>query len=273
MSIKLVNPSAKSTVFPDILARLQETSREGDWWSRKSEKEQDRYLKDHPNSKKAKELRQQKHGKQSSEDPDAMRDDRMFGEHTDDNKSTERPPEPKKKLVDTNPDNTELKMPPVEEPKGAEAEQPKEGLVSVNPDNTKLEIPPINSPMAEDKEGEKQGEEQQAQPPTSEAPEQPDPTQFIDDVGDQLAPKEAEDKVSKEFFKKKDAAQGPDLQHYEQMERIWNRTHEFENNGMVPEEFTKDSLMFRGKRVFAGENCNKNLTITALPPRIPIGSL
>jgi hypothetical protein len=151
MSIKLVNPSAKSTVFPDILARLQETSREGDWWSRKSEKEQDRYLKDHPNSKKAKELRQQKHGKQSSEDPDAMRDDRMFGEHTDDNKSTERPPEPKKKLVDTNPDNTELKMPPVEEPKGAEAEQPKEGLVSVNPDNTKLEIPPINSPMAEDK--------------------------------------------------------------------------------------------------------------------------
>jgi hypothetical protein len=30
------------------------------------------------------------------------------------------------------------------------------------------------------------------------------------------------------------------------MERIWHRTRDFEANGMKPEEFTKDSLLFRG---------------------------
>lgn len=244
MSIKLVSLRPVEAPITRISARLQETAK-GEWWSSMSEKQQELYLKQHPASKKAKEIRQAKQGKQPGHDPE-QREDRMFGEHDEEHQAPKK--EQKPVLIDKNPKNKTLNIPQPDAPADTEAKEPKKGLVDVNPENKELVVPPINSPEAEDKDGTKKPAGEQPDAKQAQQPQEPeaDPSQFIDEYSDQIT-KDIDHKVAKEFKKKMNEAKGPDVEHYKQMEGIWNKTRAFEENGFEPEEFTKDALTFRGK--------------------------
>lgn len=195
-----------------------------DWWGDMSEKQQDVYLKNHPQSKKAKELRQQKQGHQPKHSEDSPKEQRMFGEHEEEHLKPPGTP-PKEELVDSNPGNKELKIPEIK----PSEEAPKEEPESKTPEQD-TEAPKEAAPKEEPKNAEPEA----------------NPDDFVDEYSTQIE-KGPSSKVAKEFFKKAKTAQGPEAEHYAQMEDIWNRTSSFEELGLEPTEFTKDSLIFRGK--------------------------
>lgn len=170
---------------------------------------------------KEKEDRQIKEGKQPKHDTD-LTEDRMFGEH--------------------DPENLEPPEEEVEEDEIPEADEEEDTSTEVSEDETQEDDGSDDEEMIDDEspvEGEPPAQEQPDELPTESEEQQveaPEPNL-----------KEFEHKVAKEFMKGMAEAEGQDAEDYKQMEGIWHKTRGFEDNGLDPEEFTKDSLTFRGK--------------------------